>query len=742
MSESLSLQARLSVEQGNWRDALSFYEELQRRVPSRTWEREIARLRDRVRQQAQAGAPPLREVLRSGLGIEQIYAINLARRPDRMVRLLRELSHQGLGVTRIDAVDAATSPEAARVHDTFRRRRASERMPSSAHVSDAVMARYRKSLSPGVFGYLLSQARAVRHARRLGHRRILLLDDDVFFASDAASRLTNLLPDLPAEWKILLLGASEYADRNGAVFNASRTRPHGPLYHPIAGETCGSFAVAYDESVYDDLEQAIGEADGTFDNVVLGSLYRAHRERCFAIDPAVCIPDVSDSDIRDGARAQKSHSERMNWEFERYAEFRHPLTVAVLVSDFRSLRAVEAMRSQLPGAIYLNIYYASEDGLRPVIPGRRFAPRDERPKMPSVRDGEGLRRAALDLRVPHADLVLHWPGFRLLTDDDVLAAYAKAMERCNADGTTEGQVDGIFFCLDGGVEPTPRLHSIVIPCYRSAEHVWPTILSALSQDTGSFEVVVVNDNPDDTTFSADILHRVLVWQQAHPDRHHPTFRVHDHAVNRNASAARNTGFLLSSGEWVSFLDDDDHFDPHRLQCVDAALVAAGPDVGACYCGYEGAWNGQRDESRFPTGNLGSLVLGLRYSAHYMCTNTVTFRRSAFARLCGFNESYRRHQDLELMVRFFNEFEITAVNTFAVRNRPNPVPETFQADLAGLCRLKQQFLHDFRHDIVSRGDAFVEEVVTAHARDITKRDRSLAPNALGIVDAFLRSALGR
>lgn len=742
MSISLSTRARSSVERGDLRSAVATYEELQHRFPAQTWEREIVRLRTKLKEQPPPPQERLDQILRIGLGIEQIYAVNLQRRPDRMARLLRELTHQGLKVTRIDAVDAATSEEVARVCEAFRRRNSAERRQSSAHVPDAVMARYRKTLPPGVFAYLLSQSRALQHARQHGYRRILLLDDDVFFASDAATRLAAILPGLPKDWKILLLGASEYADRNGPAFQAARVAASTDLYHPIAGETCGSFAVAYDVSVYDDLQRAIDEADGTFDNVVLGSIYRMHRDHCFVIDPAVCIPDVSESDIRDGSRTQQSHSMRMKWEFLRYEAFTAPMTVAVLVSDFRSLRLVESLLPRMPGRIHLNLYYASDDGLRPVVPGRGFAPRDAQAVAVSASNGEELRRKAVELRVPAADAVMLWPGHRIVNDQEVLSLFARQLGEANVTGTREGAIDGVVYCLDAGVAPQRGLHSIVVPCYRQAEHVWPTIASALAQDASQFEIIVVNDNPEDANFKSEILQRVQSYRDASLGRRLPSVRVHDHRINRNASAARNTGFLLSAGEFVSFLDDDDHFEPGRLSCVEPALSEAPAHIGACYCGYTGAWNGARDEGRFPAGELSALVLTLRYAEHYMCTNTVTFRRTAFARLCGFNESYRRHQDLEMMVRFFNEFEIAAVRTFAVHNRPNPVPETFIADIPGLCKLKQQFLRDFRRDIVARGNAFVDEVIDAHARDITKRDRTLAPNALGMVDAFLRSTLGQ
>lgn len=124
----------------------------------------------------------------------------------------------------------------------------------------------------------------------------------------------------------------------------------------------------------------------------------------------------------------------------------------------------------------------------------------------------------------------------------------------------------------------------------------------------------------------------------------------------------------------------------------------------------------------------------------MCTNTVSFLRSSMQKLGGFNESYDRHQDLELMTRFFEQFTISAVREFLVRNRPTPVPETFVADIPKLCRLKHLFLSDMRLQVLGRGAAFAEEVIDAHTKDITKRDKNMSADMVVAIRTFLSSAL--
>lgn len=673
-------------------------------------------------------------VLRS-MGIERIYLVNLDRRPDRLARVLREMNTCGLEVTRMPAVDARNSIPAGKLMEEFRRGGVEAQLSSASHVSHQHLKQWKTSLTAGVFGYLLSQEAVFKDAVRNGYRRILVFDDDVFFTSYAARRLRDAAAHLPADWKILLLGASEYADRNSQEFAQARVSGCADLYHPIAGKTCGSFAVAYDQSMYDEMLQSIAKAEAPYDNFALGSSYSRHSKHCFVIDPAVCVADVSESNIRESSRAQQSHSKRMRWEFTRYDAFIAPMSVAVLVDNLATLRYVENLHHRLPGNVFLNIYYHSVDGLRPVIAGRCFAPVDEHVLAIAADDGPSLRRVAGALRVPKADIVMLWPFHRQIDDGAVQAILAKALGRANSGAGEEGAIDGVTYCLDAGVAPVPGLHSIVIPCFRGVEHAWPSILSALQQDAEKFEVIVVNDNPAQKDFCIELMRRVDEHASIFQPNALAKFQVIAHQVNRNAAAARNTGTFCASGEFISFLDDDDHFEPNRLSAVEGPLAASAANVGAAYCGYTGAWNGQRDASRFVDGNLGSRVLALRYAEHYMCTNTVTFRKGSFARLGGFNEAYRRHQDLELMTRFFKEFEIVAVSEFCVRNRPSPAPETFSADVLGLCKLKHQFLRDFRAEIHKLEDGVLGEVLQAHLQDISKRDRRMPAETLQVIEVL-------
>lgn len=683
----------------------------------------------------------LDEILRVGLGIEKIYIVNLSRRLDRFVRAIREMNLHGLPCTRVEGVDAKYSILAQKLFDDFKSRPVTEKRKSSAHVSLPRLKRFKNVLTVGAFGYLLSQKKVFEDAKNNGYKKILVLDDDVFWHSQAKKRIFQLSQQIGDNYKLLLLGSSEYSERDSEEFTSAFSHESESLYHPIPDRTCGSFAVAYDKSVYDEVLDAIAEADGSFDNVALGTLYTKFRDECFAVTPAICIPDVDESDIRESERAQITHSERMNWETLRFREFKRDFNVGVIASSFSSLESVEKIKKSIFPGVNISILYPSEDGFRPVIPGHDFRPKDDQVKALIWTDANLFRSVLEESNLPSADIYISWPEERKITDDNVIRLISDALQDVNSKGVLVGTLGPHFYCVEHKGRIIKGRHSIIIPCFRSVDESLATIQSALSQDASDFEVIVVNDNPEAKDFSESLQIRLQKWaisvgKESVLDR----LIVLKHKINRNASAARNSGLLKSSGEWVSFLDDDDYFEPNRLSSVEVTLANSGDEVGACYCGYTGNWNGEVNLDRFPEGNLREEVITLRYNAHYMCTNTVTFKRTALEQIGGFDEGYVRHQDLELMARFFEKYEIKAIKKFLVKNRPVSVSSTFKADLESLSRLKVKFLRDLEPTLDKKNSALMNSVVNAHVADILKKHNDASGELRMLAAAMLKEVL--
>lgn len=109
--------------------------------------------------------------------------------------------------------------------------------------------------------------------------------------------------------------------------------------------------------------------------------------------------------------------------------------------------------------------------------------------------------------------------------------------------------------------------SIIIPCFigteRQANLLEETLASIEEQSFYDFEIVIVDDGSN------------LDLRRSH--RQLPRMRIVRQA-NGGSAAARNTGIGHSRGEFVVFLDADDHLLPVALQ-TGIDVLRAVPDAG-------------------------------------------------------------------------------------------------------------------------------------------------------------------
>src|SRR5262245_41496134 len=117
----------------------------------------------------------------------------------------------------------------------------------------------------------------------------------------------------------------------------------------------------------------------------------------------------------------------------------------------------------------------------------------------------------------------------------------------------------------------PHLVSVVIPAYNAEKSVARAIQSALAQSYPHVEIIVINDGSTDGTESIvrSFAGRVRYIRQE----------------NLGEPAARNRGFSLARGEFVTLIDHDGRWERSFIQdCVDflrrhpqAVAVSAGQD---------------------------------------------------------------------------------------------------------------------------------------------------------------------
>ncbi len=169
----------------------------------------------------------------------------------------------------------------------------------------------------------------------------------------------------------------------------------------------------------------------------------------------------------------------------------------------------------------------------------------------------------------------------------------------------------------------PLLSLVVATVGRTAE-VARLLDSLLAQTGGSFEVLIVDQNPDDRL--AEIVIRAsdsgLVVK-------------HLRMSVPNLSLARNAGLSASRGEFIAFPDDDCWYEPSAVMHVLQAFNSDPTAQGIVACWHEQSFAAGRLPTRQPL----SLVAGRQVRDGDARSISLFFRRSLFDRLGGFDQRF-------------------------------------------------------------------------------------------------------
>lgn len=107
-----------------------------------------------------------------------------------------------------------------------------------------------------------------------------------------------------------------------------------------------------------------------------------------------------------------------------------------------------------------------------------------------------------------------------------------------------------------------KLVSIIVPIYGVEDYIENCVISLMEQTYSDIEYVFVDDCTKDN--SVKILERVIEKYPLKGNR----VKIIKHLVNKGLSAARNTGLLSSTGDYIVHVDSDDYVEIDFVeQCV-------------------------------------------------------------------------------------------------------------------------------------------------------------------------------
>lgn len=200
--------------------------------------------------------------------------------------------------------------------------------------------------------------------------------------------------------------------------------------------------------------------------------------------------------------------------------------------------------------------------------------------------------------------------------------------------------------------------SVIMPVYNREKVVVSAVESVLAQNFTNFELIIVDDCSTDHTVS-----RIRAIND-------PRLNLMIAEKNGGAAAARNIGIRAAKGNYISFLDSDDSFDPEYLAEAFKLLKTSSDDLGFVWCGtryhelnengtvriHERIWIPKLEGTPYQT-FLKSLHIGIGCG--------VTIKKEVFDNIGYFNEQLPAAEDTDFFLRIARSYSYAVINKVLV-----------------------------------------------------------------------------
>ena len=234
------------------------------------------------------------------------------------------------------------------------------------------------------------------------------------------------------------------------------------------------------------------------------------------------------------------------------------------------------------------------------------------------------------------------------------------------------------------MKPPPQV-SVLMCVYNGSRYLREAVESILGQTFADFEFIVVDDGSTDDSY--DILlgyrdPRVRLIRKEHTGLTH----------------SLNVGLAGAKGIWIARMDADDIAEPHRLACQlhratsDPHLVLVGSN-----CTTMNAEGIALFQGRYPEEH-DAVLRHLEQGGSPFPHTSALFRLQAARECGGYNERFRRSQDIDLWFRLSERGRVVCIQESLVRLRKHSNAITLDASskmsivygvAATLCHLRRQ-----------------------------------------------------
>jgi glycosyltransferase involved in cell wall biosynthesis len=187
--------------------------------------------------------------------------------------------------------------------------------------------------------------------------------------------------------------------------------------------------------------------------------------------------------------------------------------------------------------------------------------------------------------------------------------------------------------------------TVIIPNYNNAAVIRRAIDSVLAQSFTDFELLVVDDASTDESVEV-----VRSFED-------PRLRLLVNEENVGVAGVWNRAVRDARGVWVALLDSDDSWEPDKL-ARQMAYLRDYQDLAGCTCGYRHV-RLDGEHNVIPTEKDTRIRQVLFHNILHIGT-TLVVRREVFEEIGWFDETLRRGQDTDLLLRLLEKEQLAVV----------------------------------------------------------------------------------
>lgn len=192
--------------------------------------------------------------------------------------------------------------------------------------------------------------------------------------------------------------------------------------------------------------------------------------------------------------------------------------------------------------------------------------------------------------------------------------------------------------------------SVVIPTHNRPKLLARAVRSVLDQTFQDFEIIVVDDGFEKS--AEDVV----------KDFNDLRLRYLKNEASLGGGGTRNRGIAAARAGIVAFLDDDDEWEPTKLEKQIRAFEKAPPSVSLVFSGVRAVDSlGNELYRRLPGTNGQYKPLVETLSKCFIWTSALAVRTSHIRTIGGFDPTLRKNQEWDLQLRLLEDSDFIAID---------------------------------------------------------------------------------